>query len=63
MEAFGYVVRGVSTKHLDNSGLYIAQFILIILAPVVMAAGFYIIFVSSSCAYDRLWDINLIVLW
>jgi len=44
MEAAGYIVRSISTKHIYNKNLYVTQFSLIILAPVLMAAACYIVF-------------------
>ena len=46
MEAFGFIFRAVSTKSVDNREIYIVQFTLVILAPVLMAAAYYILFVS-----------------
>jgi hypothetical protein len=47
----GYIVRSISTQNVTNKSLYIAQFSLIVLSPVLMAAACYVIFVrfrSSS---------------
>ncbi|KAK9365304.1 RTA1 like protein-domain-containing protein [Lipomyces kononenkoae] len=44
MESLGYIVRTVSTKNPDKKGLFVAQFCLIVLAPVLMAAACYVIF-------------------
>ncbi|MCJ1415660.1 hypothetical protein MMC32_001992 [Xylographa parallela] len=44
MEALGYIARSASAQKIDNRRLYIAQFCLIVLAPVLMAAAYYVIF-------------------
>ncbi|KAK9375621.1 RTA1 like protein-domain-containing protein [Lipomyces chichibuensis] len=44
MESLGYIFRSISTRHTDNRGVFIAQFSLIILAPVLIAASCYVIF-------------------
>lgn len=45
MEAAGYIARSVSTQNVDNKHIYVAQYCLIVLAPVLMAAACYVIFV------------------
>ncbi|KAH8808495.1 RTA1 like protein-domain-containing protein [Xylogone sp. PMI_703] len=44
MEAFGYIARSISAKHVDQKNIYVAQFALIVLSPVMMAAANYVIF-------------------
>lgn len=44
MESGGYIVRSISTQHVDSRTLYIVQFCLIVLAPVLMAAILYVAF-------------------
>ncbi|TAQ90322.1 hypothetical protein B7494_g1394 [Chlorociboria aeruginascens] len=44
MESAGYIIRSISTKHVDSKNLYVLQFCLIVLAPVLMAAACYVIF-------------------
>jgi hypothetical protein len=44
VEAAGYIVRCLSTQNVSNKTLYVAQFCLIVLAPVLMAAACYVIF-------------------
>ncbi|TVY84656.1 Protoporphyrin uptake protein [Lachnellula suecica] len=44
MEAAGYIARCLSTQKLDNQTLYVLQFSLIILAPVLMAGACYVVF-------------------
>lgn len=48
VELIGFIARTVSAKNVDDRGPYIVQFILIIVAPVLMAAGFYVVFVSPT---------------
>ncbi|KAF3209002.1 hypothetical protein TWF679_007522 [Orbilia oligospora] len=43
MQTFGYLARLFSARDVRNRGLYIAQFVLVVLAPVFTAAGDYII--------------------
>ncbi|KAF3171610.1 hypothetical protein TWF225_002253 [Orbilia oligospora] len=43
MQTFGYLARLFSARDVHNRGLYIAQFVLVVLAPVFTAAGDYII--------------------
>jgi RTA1 like protein len=45
VEAAGYIARCLSVNHVDNKNLYIINFTLIVLAPVLMAAACYIVFV------------------
>jgi hypothetical protein len=44
VESCGYIVRSISTQHVTSKKLYVAQFCLIILAPVLMAAVLYVTF-------------------
>jgi hypothetical protein len=44
METIGYVSRVASTKNVDAKGPFVISFVLIILAPVVVAASIYILF-------------------
>ncbi|KAJ6090484.1 RTA1 like protein-domain-containing protein [Penicillium sp. IBT 16267x] len=44
MEAVGYIARSVSTQHVSEKPIYVLQFALIILAPVLMAACCYVMF-------------------
>ncbi|KAJ5666744.1 RTA1 like protein-domain-containing protein [Penicillium macrosclerotiorum] len=44
MEAIGYIARCISTQNVTKKSVYVLQFSLIILAPVLMAACCYIIF-------------------
>jgi hypothetical protein len=46
VEAFGYILRAMSIQNLENKSLYAAQFLLIILAPVLMAGVCYVLFVG-----------------
>lgn len=48
MEGAGYIIRALSTKHVTEKSIYVAQTALIVLSPVLMAAACYIIFVSPS---------------
>jgi hypothetical protein len=48
VEAAGYIARVISAKNVDNKDLYIIQFTLVVLAPVLMAAACYIVFVCFS---------------
>ncbi|EPS43993.1 hypothetical protein H072_2017 [Dactylellina haptotyla CBS 200.50] len=43
MQTFGYLARLFSARDVQNRGLYIAQFVLVVLAPLFTAAGDYII--------------------
>ncbi|KAF3930455.1 hypothetical protein ABW20_dc0107157 [Dactylellina cionopaga] len=43
MQTFGYLARLFSARDVRNRGLYIAQFVLVVLAPVLTAAALYII--------------------
>jgi len=45
VESAGYIVRSISTQNVSNKPIYIAQFTMIVLAPVLMAAACYVIFV------------------
>jgi len=45
VESGGYIVRALSVRHVANKDLYITQFALVVLAPVLMAAACYVIFV------------------
>jgi hypothetical protein len=51
MEAAGYIVRCLSIKNVTNKDLFIVQFALVVLAPVLMAASLYVIFVSVNPTY------------
>ncbi|KAJ5729371.1 RTA1 like protein-domain-containing protein [Penicillium malachiteum] len=44
MEAIGYIGRCISSQHVTEKPIYVLQFCLIILAPVLMAACCYVIF-------------------
>ncbi|KAK9234156.1 RTA1 like protein-domain-containing protein [Lipomyces kononenkoae] len=44
MESLGYIARSLSSENPEKRGLFIGQFCLIVLAPVLMAAACYIIF-------------------
>ncbi|RDW65268.1 RTA1 protein-like protein [Coleophoma crateriformis] len=44
MEGIGYLLRIWSIKNVTKKPPYVAQFALIVLAPVLMAAGFYVVF-------------------
>ncbi|KAK9241861.1 RTA1 like protein-domain-containing protein [Lipomyces tetrasporus] len=44
MESLGYIARSLSSHRTSTRGLFIAQFTLIVLAPVLMAAASYVIF-------------------
>lgn len=48
VEGAGYIIRALSTKHVTEKSIYVAQTALIVLSPVLMAAACYIIFVSPS---------------
>ncbi|KAF3907676.1 hypothetical protein AA313_de0206926 [Arthrobotrys entomopaga] len=43
MQTMGYLARLFSARDVSNRGLYIAQFVLVVLAPLFTAAGDYII--------------------
>ncbi|KAK6356517.1 hypothetical protein TWF718_000875 [Orbilia javanica] len=43
MQTFGYIARLFSARDVYDRGLFIAQFVLVILAPVFTAAGDYVI--------------------
>ncbi|KAK6363767.1 hypothetical protein TWF730_001183 [Orbilia blumenaviensis] len=43
MQTFGYLARLFSARDVHDRGLYIAQFVLVVLAPVFTAAGDYIV--------------------
>lgn len=36
MESAGYIIKIISTKNVDDKSLYVAQYALIVLAPVLM---------------------------
>ncbi|KAF7928671.1 uncharacterized protein EAE98_005727 [Botrytis deweyae] len=44
MEGAGYIIRAISSKHVTEKSIYVAQTALIVLSPVLMAAACYIIF-------------------
>ena len=44
MEVVGYVARVISAKHVSEKNPYRLQLVIIVLAPVVMAAVIYIVF-------------------
>lgn len=44
METVGYLTRIFSAHHVFDKGLFICQFALVVLAPVLIAAGDYIMF-------------------
>lgn len=44
METLGYITRTISCNDVSSRGLFICQFALVVLAPVLVAAGDYIIF-------------------
>lgn len=48
MEVGGYIARCISVKNPDSSSVFITQTALIVLAPVLMAAACYIVFVTDS---------------
>lgn len=52
MESAGYIARCLSTQHSKNDTLYILQFLLVVLAPVLMAGACYVIFVSQTSRYS-----------
>ena len=45
VEAGGYIIRCISTQNTTDKDIYVVQFSLIVLAPVLMAAACYVIFV------------------
>jgi hypothetical protein len=49
VESGGYVVRSISTQHVDGKTIYVVQFCLIVLAPVLMAAVLYVAFGRIVC--------------
>ena len=51
VEAAGYVARCISVQNVDNKDLYIINFALVVLAPVLMAAACCIVFVNSATAH------------
>ncbi|CAI7672468.1 unnamed protein product [Penicillium pancosmium] len=44
MEAIGYIARCISTQNVTEKSVYVLQFALVILAPVLMAACCYVLF-------------------
>ena len=44
MEVVGYVARVISAKHVSEKSPYRLQLVIIVLAPVVMAAVIYVVF-------------------
>lgn len=46
MEGVGYVIRCFSIKNDTDKSLYVAQYSLVVLAPVLMAGACYVVFVS-----------------
>jgi len=46
VEAAGYILRAIATKHVYDKTFFVPQYVLIVLAPVIMAAACYIVFVS-----------------
>jgi len=44
VEAGGYIVRCISTQNIYDKNLYVVQFTLVVLAPVLMAAACYVLF-------------------
>lgn len=50
MELLGFIARVTSSEqqNWDDKGLYTMQFVLVVLAPVLMAAGYYVLFVGLS---------------
>lgn len=44
VETIGYLARIVSIRNVDKNGPYVISFLLIVLAPVVIAASIYILF-------------------
>ncbi|KAF7913603.1 uncharacterized protein EAF01_000009 [Botrytis porri] len=48
MEAAGYIIRAISSKHDTENPIYVAQTALIVLSPVLMAAACYTIFVREN---------------
>jgi len=59
VEAAGYIVRSISTQHIYNKNLYVTQFSLIVLAPVLMAAACYIVFVCHPTSVGFLFILTL----
>ncbi len=47
MEVIGFIARVISARNTSSRAPYIVQFVLIVIAPVLMAAGLYIVFVRS----------------
>ena len=45
VEAGGHVVRCISTQNIADKDIYVVQFSLVVLAPVLIAAACYVIFV------------------
>ena len=48
VEASGFICRTISVKHVTEKPIYTAGFTLIVLAPVLMAAACYIVFVRRN---------------
>ena len=48
MEAGGYIVRCISTQHVNTKVIYAVQYCLVVLAPVFMAAVCYVLFVGQA---------------
>jgi hypothetical protein len=59
VEAAGYIVRSISTQHIYNKDLYVTQFSLIVLAPVLMAAACYIVFVCYPTSVEFFFILSL----
>lgn len=48
MEVISFIARVVSARNTGSRGPYIVQFVLVIIAPVLMAAVFYVVFVRLT---------------
>lgn len=44
METVGYISRIISAKNVDSKSPFVVSFVLIILAPVIIAAATYVLF-------------------
>jgi hypothetical protein len=48
VELLGFIARAISAKNVTERGPYVVQFVLIVIAPVLMAADFYVVFVRPT---------------
>jgi len=53
MEAVGYIACCLSIKNVTDKDFFVVQFALVVLAPVLMAASLYVVFVIISFLYPQ----------